>query len=134
MKYYETSELASGWDFSGIFYFGLVRKIPESRDRDRDLKVPKKFRKKNPENPGDRDRDFKTSKKSRVQNPENSEIPGFFSLGSFILGIRGLSKFRDFCKIPGDFSEFFTFGISIFFISGIAIFFVGWDIPTKSHL
>ena len=40
----------------GIFYFGLDRKSRNPEDRDRDLKI---------------------LKKSRVKNPDNPEIPGF---------------------------------------------------------
>ena len=117
---YDWQELASGWDFSGMRFFrdffGIEIFPGFFRDRDffilveiwkyrnsgdRDFKIPKKFRVKNPENHeirGNRDRDMKTSKnpekisraksqylgdrdldlkipeKSRVENPENPKI------------------------------------------------------------
>ena len=64
------------WDF----YFENLENPRNPGDRD--LKIPKKSRKKNSENPGDQDRDFKTSKKnprkSRVQIPKFSRT-GYFS-------------------------------------------------------
>ena len=77
-----------------FFYFGLDRKIPKSRDRDRDLKIPKKSGRsgwgfenpekfpraksrksrksgswfENPENPGYRDLVLKIPKKSQLKS------------------------------------------------------------------
>ena len=125
---YLLAELASG---SRFFILGKIEKSRKSQ------------------NPGDRDRDLKIPKKSRVKNPGFLAIgifksPGFgifLSLGIFIPGHRDFSKFWDFyprdfyTRDSGYFRDFFTFGISRgFFIPGIGIFFVGWDFPTKSQL
>ena len=66
----------------GIFYFGLDQKIPKmpkSRGSGWGFKNPEKIPKEKSRkcrNPGDRDRDLKIPKKSRKKNPENAEIPG----------------------------------------------------------
>ena len=68
-------EVASGWDFFGILYFGLdqkIPKIPKSRGSGSGFENPEKIpseKSRKSRNPGDRDRGFKIPRKSR-ENPE----------------------------------------------------------------
>ena len=64
--HYQSSELASGWDFFEI-------PNPDPRDSGSEFENPEKIsgeKSRKLRNPGDRDRYMKTSKKSRVKNPE----------------------------------------------------------------
>ena len=110
-------------------------------------------------NPGDRDRDLKIPKKSRKKNSGVFLVSGFLSPGfgiffvsGFLLPGFGIFLSRDFysrdsgfflisgflsprfyAKSPGFgiFSGFFTFGI---YTIGSGFFLVGWDIQPKSNL
>ena len=110
--------LESGWGYENLEKIlknleSEIPKIPKSRDRDLDLKVLKKSRVKNPENPGDREffSGYTRDSGFLMSRDLNLRSPGFFLISGF----------------------FYLRNIPRIFFPKNRDFFVRLDVPKKNH-